>query len=54
LVAANLYLRQGWERRALSHLIQAGRMDPFILFSIQTIKILGNGLIVHLRQSQRE
>ena len=54
LMAANLYLRQGRYRRALSHLIRVGRMDPLILFSMQTIKIIWGGLIFHLRQPQRD
>ena len=54
LVAANLYLRQGRYRRVLSHLIRVGMMDPLILFSLQTIKIIWDGLIFHLRHPQRE
>jgi hypothetical protein len=45
LVAANLYLREGRYRSALSHLVQIGKKDPLIFFSLQTIKILVNGLL---------
>jgi len=51
LVAANLYLRHGRYRRALSHLFRIAKMDLPILFSIQTIKIIANGLIFHLRRN---
>jgi SAM-dependent methyltransferase len=51
LVAVSLYLRTGLNRKALSHLIQIGMMDPAILFSIQTIKIISNGLIYQLRRT---
>jgi len=54
LVAANLYLKQGRYHRGFSHLFQIGRMDPLIFLSIQTLKIIGNGLIFHLRRDQRE
>ena len=45
LVAANLYLREGRYRSALSHLVQVAKKDLLIFFSLQTIKILVNGLI---------
>jgi hypothetical protein len=51
LVATNLYLKRGRYRTALSHLVRVGRMDPLILFSIQTLKIVANGLISRLSQA---
>ena len=50
LVAVSLCLRNGLNRKALSHLIRIGRMDPAILFSTQTLKIISNGLIYQLRR----
>jgi hypothetical protein len=51
LVAANLCLRHGRFKRALVHLVRIGMMDPLALFSIQSLKIIVNGLIFSLRQS---
>ncbi len=53
LVAASLYLRQGRYRRALSHLIRVAMMDPPILFSIQTLRLIGKSLIFRLGRNQR-
>lgn len=53
LVAVSLYLRNGLNRKALAHLIQIGRMDPAIIFSIQTFKIISNGLIYQLRRTSK-
>ena len=50
LVALSLYLRNGRYRGALLHFIRIGRMDLPILFSIQTLKIIMNGLIFRLRR----
>jgi hypothetical protein len=50
-VAATLYLRHGRYKRTLWHLIMIGRMDFPILFSIQTLKIIGNGLMFWLRRT---
>jgi small-conductance mechanosensitive channel len=49
LIAANLCLRYGRYKRALEHLLRVGMMDPLALFSVQAIRITGNGLI-HRRQ----
>jgi hypothetical protein len=54
LVAANLCLRHGRYRRALVHIVRVGMMDPFALLSIQTNKIIWDGLIFHWRGHQRE
>ena len=51
LIAVNLCLRCGRYRSALSHLTRIGMMDLPILFSIQTLKIMGNGLIFRLRRT---
>lgn len=48
LVAVGLYLRYGRYRKALLHLIRVGKMDPLILFSIRSLKIIVKGLIFHL------
>lgn len=53
LVAVNLYLRRGAYRRALSHMARVVERDILILFSIQTIKIIGNGVLFHLRRTQK-
>jgi tetratricopeptide (TPR) repeat protein len=52
LVLANLYLRRGRYRTALSHFLKIARMDPLTFLSIQAIKIIGNGLMVSLKRPQ--
>jgi hypothetical protein len=53
LIAANLCLRDGRYKRALVHIIRVGMMDPLALFSIQAIRIIGNGLTFRLWSSWR-
>ena len=49
LLAANLCLRGGaYRKRALWHLLQVAKMDPLILFSVQIMKVLINGLFFQL------
>jgi hypothetical protein len=52
LVLANLYLRRGRYRTALSHFLKIARIDPLGFLSIQTVKIIGDGLMVSLKRSQ--
>ncbi len=51
LVAVSLCLRNGLRRKALSHLVQIGKMDPVTLVSIQTLKIIINGLMHRMRRT---
>ena len=53
LVLANLYLRRGRYRTAFAHLIQIGKRDPLSLLSLQTIRVLVDGLVFRLKESQR-
>jgi SAM-dependent methyltransferase len=51
LLAINLSLKGGrYRRKALSHLIKIIKMDPFSLFSIQSIKIIANGLLSQVKK----
>jgi SAM-dependent methyltransferase len=51
LLAINLYLRNGRYRDAVSHMVVAGKLDPFLFFSIQVFRIIGNGLLYRLRRN---
>jgi predicted nucleic acid-binding Zn-ribbon protein len=48
LVALNIALRHRRYKRALVHLARIGLMDPLMLFSLQTLKAIGNGLLFRL------
>ena len=52
LVAAGLYFRYGRYRNAFLHLYQVRKMNLLSLFSIQSFKIIGKGLIFHLKQNK--
>jgi len=50
LMAVTLHLREGRYRDALSHLVIAWKLDPFVLFSIQALRIVGSGLRHRLKR----
>lgn len=52
LVAVALHLREGRYRDALSHLLIAGKLDPFILISTQALRIIGSSLLYRLKQPE--
>jgi len=51
LLAASIYLREGQLRQTFSHLLIVGKLDLPILFSIQTLKIIWNSLLIRLKRT---
>jgi hypothetical protein len=51
LLAVNLYLRQGRYGKALSHLLRVGKLDPLMLISLQTLRVIANGLVARGRRA---
>lgn len=53
LAAVNLCIRDGRYKKAFSHLLRIGKIDFLSLFSIQTLRIIGNGFISQQKRIQR-
>ncbi len=50
-VAVSLYLRDGQYRKMLLQLLLIGKLDPLVLLSLQTLRIIWNGLLFRLKRT---